>query len=105
MTPLNASRANVLWDVLHIKLMDLPTRTERKLGPDKDQWCHYHRTYGHETENCRILIREIERLVQDGHLGRYVKKATDGTYRITSRGDANLWERMKQTTRPPGVIT
>lgn len=66
--------------------MDLPTRIERKLGPDKDQWCHYHRTYGHETENCRILIREIERLVQDGHLGRYVKKATDGTYRIASRG-------------------
>ncbi|XP_043812713.1 uncharacterized protein LOC122723681 [Manihot esculenta] len=36
--------------------------------------CKYHRTHGHDTNNCYQLISEIERLIKRGHLRNFVKK-------------------------------
>ncbi|XP_021616527.1 uncharacterized protein LOC110617827 [Manihot esculenta] len=41
---------------------------------DPDKYCQYHRTYGHDTNNCYQLINEIERLIKRGHLRNFVKK-------------------------------
>ncbi|XP_043816065.1 uncharacterized protein LOC122724604 [Manihot esculenta] len=39
-----------------------------------DKYCQYHRTHGHDTNNCYQLISEIERLIKRGHLRNFVKK-------------------------------
>ncbi|KAG8649282.1 hypothetical protein MANES_08G083970v8 [Manihot esculenta] len=39
-----------------------------------DKYCQYHRTHGHDTNNCFQLIAEIERLIKRGHLKNFVKK-------------------------------
>ncbi|XP_021592014.1 uncharacterized protein LOC110599747 [Manihot esculenta] len=41
---------------------------------DPDKYCQYHRTYGHNTNNCYQLISEIEVLIKRGHLRNFVKK-------------------------------
>ncbi|XP_021623843.1 uncharacterized protein LOC110623224 [Manihot esculenta] len=41
---------------------------------DPDKYCQYHRTHGHDTNNCYKLISEIDRLIKRGHLPNFVKK-------------------------------
>ncbi|XP_043699704.1 uncharacterized protein LOC122650356 [Telopea speciosissima] len=38
------------------------------------KYCHFHRDTGHNTEDCRQLKSEIENLIQDGHLSKYVDR-------------------------------
>lgn len=40
-----------------------------------DLYCSYHKDHGHKTENCRTLKQFLEDLVEEGHLGEFVKKA------------------------------
>ena len=37
------------------------------------KYCRYHRDYGHDTEECYQLKDEIEALIWQGHLRRYVR--------------------------------
>ncbi|RDX82770.1 hypothetical protein CR513_36387, partial [Mucuna pruriens] len=34
-------------------------------------------TYGHSTEDYRTLQEHIERLIQEGHLGQYVRRGNE----------------------------
>ncbi|KAL0394780.1 UNVERIFIED_CONTAM: hypothetical protein Slati_4444200 [Sesamum latifolium] len=40
--------------------------------PKSDKFCQFHNDYGHTTEECGHLKREIERLIQNGYLQEYV---------------------------------
>ncbi|RDX76123.1 hypothetical protein CR513_43917, partial [Mucuna pruriens] len=42
------------------------------MGPSRDVWCKFHRAHGHSTEECQTLQMQIEKLIQEGHLGREV---------------------------------
>ncbi|KAG8633903.1 hypothetical protein MANES_18G146801v8 [Manihot esculenta] len=50
-----------------------PMKTEANQR-DPDKYCQYHRTHGHDTNNCFQLITEIERPIKRGHLRNFVKK-------------------------------
>ncbi|RRT82991.1 hypothetical protein B296_00010396, partial [Ensete ventricosum] len=47
----------------------MKTRSERH---DKRRYCHFHREHDHDTEECRDLQNQIEDLIRQGHLCRYV---------------------------------
>ncbi|RDX77146.1 hypothetical protein CR513_42770, partial [Mucuna pruriens] len=52
----------------------MPPPLERQLGLPREEWCEFHRTPGHMTEDCRILKSQIEKLIQEGYLGCFVKR-------------------------------
>nr|XP_027067682.1 uncharacterized protein LOC113693326 [Coffea arabica] len=73
-TSLTAPRARVLAVMEQQGI----SRPPRPLGSDKTQrdrglYCAYHRDVGHDTEDCRHLKKEIEKLIRRGHLGQFVR--------------------------------
>ncbi|RDX72942.1 hypothetical protein CR513_47524, partial [Mucuna pruriens] len=43
-TMLRATRAQILKEVYHLRLLDIPPPTKRQLGPSREEWCEFHRT-------------------------------------------------------------
>ncbi|CAA0827981.1 Unknown protein, partial [Striga hermonthica] len=71
-TPLSASHARIL-EVMEREIRDDVVRwpRTRKDGPTKPKsnlYCRFHKDYGHNTDECRHLKNEIERLIKAGHL-------------------------------------
>ena len=50
--------------------------------------CDYHRDHGHETNHCQSLKFLIEKLIQAGHLKRYLREPTRGATAATTTGGA-----------------
>ncbi|XP_071719531.1 uncharacterized protein [Rutidosis leptorrhynchoides] len=41
---------------------------KERQGPQSDKWCDFHEAYGHETDNCKSLMREIIAKIKAGEL-------------------------------------
>ncbi|RZS14749.1 hypothetical protein BHM03_00046479 [Ensete ventricosum] len=71
--PLNSTRTEISLQIRERGLLKTPnpmkTRSERC---DKRKYCHFHREHGHDTEECRDLQNQIEDLIRQEHLRRYV---------------------------------
>ncbi|XP_020235081.1 uncharacterized protein LOC109814952 [Cajanus cajan] len=78
-TPLTVPRRQILHDVNSASLFEFPVATERQLGPFKTDWCEFHRTHGHSTENCLVLGRQIKRLIKEGRLKEFVARKQEGS--------------------------
>ncbi|XP_043815317.1 uncharacterized protein LOC110607481 [Manihot esculenta] len=75
LTPLNATRAKVHIAVQNKEFLQWPKPMKAEASQrDLDKYCQYHRTHGHDTNNCYQLISEIERLIKRGHLRNFMKK-------------------------------
>ncbi|XP_027103047.2 uncharacterized protein [Coffea arabica] len=73
-TSLTAPRARVLAVMEQEGL----SRPPRPLAGDKSRrdqglFCAYHRDVGHDTEDCRHLKKDIEKLIKRGHLGQFIR--------------------------------
>ncbi|KAJ1383729.1 Peptidase S8/S53 domain [Sesbania bispinosa] len=93
-TPLNAKRSEILKKVYSANLIDPPLPARGPKGPYKHRWCEFHRVQGHDTEECWDLMNQIERLIKDGYLRRYI--ARDG------RRPTNDSQRRDNATRNRG---
>ena len=72
-TPLTASISQVLHEVRNEQFMRWPT--QMKSDPtirDNTKYCEFHRDYGHRTDNCIQLKREIKYLIRRGYLRRFI---------------------------------
>ncbi|RDY12852.1 hypothetical protein CR513_02279, partial [Mucuna pruriens] len=67
--PLREKRTQILHEIYHTNLLKHPrdVKGRRRLGPNTQEWCEFHRTYSHATEDCQNLREEIGRLIQEGH--------------------------------------
>lgn len=89
-TELNANLIDIFREIKAANMVhesELPKRLPR--GVDTNKWCKYHRTVGHDTDDCFTLKREIEKLIKAGHLQRYVQ--------INDRLQALERDRKKET--------
>ena len=72
-TPLTASVSQVLCEVRNEQFLRWPT--QMKSDPttrDNSKYCEFHRDYGHRTDDCIQLKREIEYLIRCGYLRRFI---------------------------------
>ena len=74
-TSLTASIDQVLMQIKDERAMTLPGKL--KGDPNKrprDKYCRFHRDQGHDTANCYDLKQQIEALIRQGKLQRFVSK-------------------------------
>ncbi|XP_071708637.1 uncharacterized protein [Rutidosis leptorrhynchoides] len=45
-----------------------PARMEEIEGPKSELWCDFHEAWGHDTDNCKSLMREIIAKIKPGEL-------------------------------------
>ncbi|MCI11939.1 hypothetical protein A2U01_0033042 [Trifolium medium] len=79
---------------MNTQIIKRPPPNPHPMGDEASQWCDYHRAYGHNTDNCRTLRMNIEKLIQEGHLRMYVQgrggdKESGGEHERNDRGIVN----------------
>ncbi|XP_071714592.1 uncharacterized protein [Rutidosis leptorrhynchoides] len=50
---------------------------EERQGPQSDKWCDFHEAYGHDTDNCKSLMREIIAKIKAGELNHLREERKD----------------------------
>ncbi|XP_071688457.1 uncharacterized protein [Rutidosis leptorrhynchoides] len=45
-----------------------PPPMKERQGPQSDKWCDFHEAYGHDTDNCKSVMREIIAKIKAGEL-------------------------------------
>ena len=72
-TPLTASVSQVLHEVRNEQFLRWPTQMKSDPATrDNTKYCEFRRGYGHCTDNCIQLKREIEYLIQRRYLRRFI---------------------------------
>ncbi|XP_052198308.1 uncharacterized protein LOC127805596 [Diospyros lotus] len=71
-TPLTEPRATILSSIAHTELINFPPHTNQPMGRNMDSFCKFHESPGHTTEQCRELRNQIEQLIREGKLDRFI---------------------------------
>ena len=72
-TPLTASVSQVLHEVRNEQFLRWPTQMKSDpITRDNSKYCEFHKDYGHRTDDCIQLKREIEYLIWRGYLRRFI---------------------------------
>ncbi|RRT84284.1 hypothetical protein B296_00000156 [Ensete ventricosum] len=91
--PLNSTRTEVFLQILDEGLLKTPNPIRTKIGGrDKRRYCRFHCDYGHDTEECNNLKNQIEDLIRQGLLHRFVRD------RWTS--EERPWETVPRPGKP-----
>uniref|UniRef100_A0A2N9J155 Uncharacterized protein n=1 Tax=Fagus sylvatica TaxID=28930 RepID=A0A2N9J155_FAGSY len=76
-TPLNMSIDQVLLQIQDDPEIKWPGKLRSNLMKRfKDLYCRFHRDYGHTTEDCYALKEQIEALIRQGKLRKFVRRDT-----------------------------
>lgn len=62
-----------------IHLHDIPTPPFLKqdvMRPESDRWCQFHRVKGHNAKDYYKLKKDINRLIEEGHLQKYIEEGS-----------------------------
>uniref|UniRef100_A0A2N9H9Y5 Uncharacterized protein n=1 Tax=Fagus sylvatica TaxID=28930 RepID=A0A2N9H9Y5_FAGSY len=103
-TPLNMSIDQVL-----LQIQDNPDiRWPGKLRSDpekrsKNLYCRFHRDHGHTTEDCFALKQQIEALIRQGKLGKFVRQDKPDV-RPEPRPNRQDENKDRQEDRPRDII-
>ena len=76
-TPLTTSVSQVLREVRNEQFLRWPTQMQSDpTTRDNTRYCEFHRDYGHRTDDCIQLKKEIEFLIKRGYLRRFIAPET-----------------------------
>ena len=88
-TPLTASISQVLHEVRNEQFLRWPTQMKSDPATkDNTKYCEFHRDYGHHTDNCIQLRREIEYLIQRGYLRRFISPGNQAQNQTQNQNQA-----------------
>ncbi|MCI30990.1 hypothetical protein A2U01_0052201, partial [Trifolium medium] len=77
-TPLNTSRETILQECANAEFAEAGIRPPREIWEnprmDTTKFCRFHRSAGHDTEDCIQLKDAIEDLIKIGKLSRYTTR-------------------------------
>ena len=72
-TPLTASESQALREVRNEQFLRWPTQMKSDpTARDNTKYCEFHRDFGHRTDDCIQLKREIEYLIRQRYLRRFI---------------------------------
>src|SRR5262249_31721943 len=72
-TPLNTPLSTMLMEVRISGVLRIsPPMIAPPSHWNMNQYCQFHRDYGHSTDQCRSLQNEVESLIRRGYLGKFV---------------------------------
>jgi len=67
--------------------LNVPTKTDRRMGPNKNAWCEFHQANGHYIRNCLSLAHQLDALVKSGFLKNYLQEQQDDQALVTVGAD------------------
>ena len=70
---LSEPKIRILKDHELIKHLRFPLEIGRLLGRELSSWCEFHKTHGHDTENCYSLTGQLVSLARRGLMSKYIK--------------------------------
>ncbi|XP_050240790.1 uncharacterized protein LOC126689599 [Quercus robur] len=74
-TPLTAPIDQVLMQIKDEGTLTFPGKLKGDTSKrPRDKYCHFHHDHGHDTANCYDLKQQIEALIRQGKLQRFVNK-------------------------------
>jgi hypothetical protein len=74
-TPLNMSIDQVLLQIQDDPALKWPGKLRSNPAKrSKDLYCRFHRDHGHTTEDCYVLKEQIEALIRQGKLRKFVRR-------------------------------
>ena len=98
-TPLTASVSQVLHEVRNEQFLIWPTQMKSDPATrDNTKYCEFHRGYGHRTDNCIQLKREIEYLIQRGYLRGFISPGSQAQNQAQSHAQN---QNQAPTQQPP----
>ncbi|GAA0138840.1 hypothetical protein LIER_00506 [Lithospermum erythrorhizon] len=90
-TPLRTSTRKVYAQMDDGKLFPKPQKLRSHSNRrDLKLFCEYHKDHGHDTNDCRVLKAEIEKLIRRGHLTDFVRE----------RSPKSLWDSPRRNVKP-----
>lgn len=105
-TPLVASHERVLMDIWEHPVLRWPStwapQPKKPMTYGNGKLCKFHNEYGHGTEECSHLRDEIERLVRENRLNKYVARQRRNGEKIdVNQEETDEWKREELPPRPP----
>ncbi|XP_016185898.1 uncharacterized protein LOC107627579 [Arachis ipaensis] len=77
-TPLKVSLVDVYREICHTERLPPPRPIKNKKGGgSRDDYCEYHKMYGHSRNDCDDLKNVIEKLAREDRLDRYLMERSD----------------------------
>ncbi|KAF7842130.1 uncharacterized protein G2W53_004428 [Senna tora] len=98
---LNRTPGCIMEDVYVANQLKFPTEKPIPSGADKSKDCEFHKTFGHETDNCTTLKDQIEDLVRKGHLRQYLDHNRYGCSSDWDNSRRDQSDRDKRRDDPP----
>ncbi|XP_019179508.1 PREDICTED: uncharacterized protein LOC109174703 [Ipomoea nil] len=73
LTPINARPSEVLVYAEQCQMVKFPEPRAPSIPAEgRGRYCRFHRRPGHNTDECQAWRKEIEALIQSGHLGNFI---------------------------------
>ncbi|MCH88341.1 hypothetical protein A2U01_0009225, partial [Trifolium medium] len=102
-TPLNTSREKILQECLNTEFVDAEIRPPKELREnsrtEKGKFCKYHKSAGHETEDCIQLKEAIEDLIKQGKLNEYTVERSRGNYDKRKHDSSRKYTRKSESPK------
>ena len=99
-TPLTASVSQVLREVRNEQFLRWPTQMKSDPATrDNSKYCEFHKDYGHRTNDCIQLKREIEYLIRRGYLRRFISPENQSQNQAQNQAPAQQPPPRQTTTQ------